>query len=66
MVTVSGDNSHLHSKKQSVSVSPLCPSECIVSAKMDAVILVILKADHTQTAVSHDSTLHVRVKLLVD
>jgi len=66
MVTISGDNSHIHSKKQSMSVFPLCRSECIVSAKMDAVILAVLKAHHTLTAVSHDSTQHVSVKLSVD
>jgi len=49
-----------------MSVFPPCPSECIVSAKVDAVILVVLKAHHTLTAVSHDSTLHCSVKLSVD
>ena len=49
-----------------MSVFPLCRSECIVSAKMDAVILAVLKAHHTLTAVSHDSTQHVSVKLSVD
>jgi len=66
MVTRSGDYSHLHLKKQSMSVFPLRPSKCIVSVKMDAVILVILLTHHTLTAVSHDSTLHVSVKLSVD
>jgi len=47
-----------------MNVFPLCSSECIVSAQMDVVILVILKAHHT--AVSHNSTLHVSVKLSVD
>jgi len=63
--TISEDHSHLYSKKQSMRVFPLCP-ECIVSTKMGAVILVILKANHTLTAVSHDSTLHISVKLSVD
>jgi len=49
-----------------MSVFPLRPSKCIVSVKMDAVILVILLTHHTLTAVSHDSTLHVSVKLSVD
>jgi hypothetical protein len=37
------------------------PLECIVSAKMGVIILVILKAHHTLTAVSHNGTLHVSV-----
>lgn len=66
MVTISGDHSHHHSKKQSMSVFPLYPSECIVSEKIDVIILVILKAHHTLTAVSHSGTLHVSVRLSVD
>lgn len=53
-------------KKKSTGVFTLYPSECIVSEKMDVIILVVLKAHHTLTAVSHNGTLHVSVRLSVD
>jgi hypothetical protein len=49
-----------------MSVFPLYPSEYIVSEKLDVIILVVLKANHTLTAVSHNGILHVSVRLSVD